>query len=59
MPVGKEDLRVFRELCDAFNSLEKGDLDDPSTAKPFPYLHGDVDRHRTDGDRSICARPVD
>ena len=59
MPVGKEDFRVVRELCDAFNSLEKGDLDDPSTARPFPYLHEDVDRHRTDGDRSSSARPVD
>jgi len=43
MSVGEEDFRVFRELCDAFNGLGKGDLDDPFTAKPFRYLHEDVE----------------
>jgi hypothetical protein len=38
-----EDFRVFRELCDAFNALGKGNLDDPFRAKPFQYLHEDVE----------------
>jgi len=41
--VGEEEFRVFRELCDAFNDLGRGDLDDPFTAKPFEYLHEDVE----------------
>jgi SnoaL-like domain len=43
MAVGEEDFRLFRELCDAFNGLGQGDLDDPFTAKPFRYLHEDVE----------------
>ena len=35
--------RLFRELCDAFSGLGQGDLDDPFTAKPFRYLHKDVE----------------
>jgi hypothetical protein len=45
MSVGEKEFQVFRELCDAFNRLGKGDLDldDPFTAKPFEYLHEDVE----------------
>jgi hypothetical protein len=43
MAEGEEDFRLFRELCDAFNGLGQGDLDDPFTAKPFQYLHEDVE----------------
>ena len=39
----EEDFRLFRELCDAFNGLGQGDLDDPFTAKPFRYLHENVE----------------
>ena len=39
----EEDFRVFRELCDAFNSLGKGHLGGPFEAKPFRYLHEDVE----------------
>jgi len=39
----EEDFRVFRDLCDAFNSLRKSQLDDPFEAKPFRYLHEDVE----------------
>jgi hypothetical protein len=42
MSEGEEDFRLFRELCDAFNGLGPGDLDDPFTARPFRYLHEDV-----------------
>ena len=35
--------RVFRDLCDAFNGLHKGHLDDPFAARPFRYLHEDVE----------------
>jgi ketosteroid isomerase-like protein len=41
--VEEADFRVFRELCDAFNSLVKSRLDDPLEAKPFRYLHEDVE----------------
>jgi ketosteroid isomerase-like protein len=41
--VEEEDFRVFRELCGAFNSLVKSHLDDPLEAKPFRYLHEDVE----------------
>jgi len=40
---GEEDFRVFRDLCDAFNSLGKRSNDDPLEAKPFRYLHEDVE----------------
>jgi ketosteroid isomerase-like protein len=43
MSVEDEDFRVFRELCDAFNSLGKSHLDDPLEAKPFRYLSEDVE----------------
>ena len=43
MSVEEADFRVFRELCDAFNSLVKSRLDDPLEAKPFRYLHEDVE----------------
>jgi ketosteroid isomerase-like protein len=43
MTLEEDDFRVFRELCDAFNGLEKSHLDDPFTAKPFRYLHEDVE----------------
>src|SRR5262245_37150942 len=45
MAVGEQQFRVFRDLCDAFNGLGKGDLDlnEPFTAKPFRYLHKDVE----------------
>jgi ketosteroid isomerase-like protein len=39
----EEDFRVFRDLCDAFNGLGKSHLDDPFVAKPFRYLHEDVE----------------
>ena len=39
----EEDFRVYRELCDAFNSLGKSHLDDPFEAAPFRYLHEDVE----------------
>jgi ketosteroid isomerase-like protein len=39
----EEDFRVFRELCGAFNRLGKVHLDDPYKAKPFRYLHEDVE----------------
>jgi ketosteroid isomerase-like protein len=39
----EEDFRVFSELCDAFNGLGKIPLDDPFEAKPFRYLHEDVE----------------
>ena len=38
-----EDFRVFRDLCDAFNSLGKNQLVVPFGAKPFRYLHEDVE----------------
>jgi ketosteroid isomerase-like protein len=37
------DFQVFRDLCDAFNDLEKRQLDDPFGAEPFRYLHEDVE----------------
>src|SRR5512133_1876538 len=43
MAEGEADFRLFRELCDAFNDLGGSDLDDPITAKPFQYLHEDVE----------------
>jgi ketosteroid isomerase-like protein len=43
MSEGEADFRLFRELCDAFNELGRSDLDDPFTAKPFQYLHEDVE----------------
>ncbi len=39
----EEDFRVFRDLCDAFNSLGKSHLGGPFEAKPFRYLHEDVE----------------
>ena len=39
----EEDFRVFRDLCDAFNSLGKRQLGGPFEAKPFRYLHEDVE----------------
>jgi ketosteroid isomerase-like protein len=39
----KEEFRIFRDLCEAFNSLGKGQLDDPFEAKPFRYLHEGVE----------------
>src|SRR5262245_31334453 len=39
----EKDFRVFRELCSAFNALGESDLDDPFGAKPFRYLHEDVE----------------
>jgi hypothetical protein len=39
----EEDFRVFCELCDAFNGLRKSHLDDPFKAKPFRYLHEEVE----------------
>ena len=38
----EEDFRVFRELCDAFNSLGKRHFGGPFEARPFKYLHEDV-----------------
>ena len=38
-----EDFRLFRDLCDAFNGLGHGQPDDPFGAKPFRYLHADVE----------------
>jgi ketosteroid isomerase-like protein len=43
MSVEDEDCQIFRELCDAFNGLEKRHLADPFEAKPFRYLHEDVE----------------
>jgi ketosteroid isomerase-like protein len=43
MSVEEEDFRVYRELCDAFNTLGKSRLDDPFEAAPFRYLHRDVE----------------
>ena len=43
MSAEDEDFRVFHELCDAFNGLGKSQLDDPFEAKPFRYLHEDVE----------------
>jgi ketosteroid isomerase-like protein len=37
------DFQVFRDLCDAFNSLGKSRLGDPFGAEPFQYLHEDVE----------------
>ncbi len=39
----EEDFRVFRDLCDAFNGLGKVRPDDALGAKPFRYLHEDVE----------------
>jgi hypothetical protein len=39
----EEDFRLFRDLCDAFNGLGKRHLDDPFEAKPFRYLHEEVE----------------
>ena len=39
----EEDFRVFRELCDAFNNLGKRHPGGPFEAKPFRYLHEDVE----------------
>ncbi|HEY6637763.1 MAG TPA: nuclear transport factor 2 family protein [Solirubrobacterales bacterium] len=39
----EEDFRVFSDLCDAFNGLARNQLDDPFGAKPFRYLHEDVE----------------
>jgi len=39
----EEDLRLFQDLCDAFNGLGKSQLDDPFQAEPFRYLHEDVE----------------
>ena len=39
----EEDFRVFRDLCDAFNSLGKRHPGGPFEAKPFRYLHEDVE----------------
>jgi hypothetical protein len=39
----ERDFRVFSELCDAFNALGKRHLDDPFEAKPFRYLHEEVE----------------
>ena len=41
--LGKQDFRLFRDLCDAFNSLGNSQLDDPLEAEPFGYLHEDVE----------------
>ena len=43
MSAEEGDFRVFRELCDAFNGLGKSQLEDPFEAKPFRYLHEDVE----------------
>ena len=43
MSAEEEDFRVFHELCGAFNRLGKVHLDDPYKAKPFRYLHEDVE----------------
>ena len=43
MSAEEDDFRVFRELCDAFNELEKAHLDDPFEARPFRYLHDEVE----------------
>jgi SnoaL-like domain len=43
MSAEEGDFRVFRELCDAFNGLGKSQLEDPFKAKPFRYLHEDVE----------------
>jgi hypothetical protein len=43
VPPEEEDFQVFRDLCDAFNSLGKCQLDEPFGAKPFQYLHEDVE----------------
>jgi hypothetical protein len=39
----EEDFRIFCDLCDAFNSLGKSQLDDPFQAEPFRYLDEDVE----------------
>lgn len=39
----EEDFWVFRDLCDAFNGLGKVRPDDALGAKPFRYLHEDVE----------------
>jgi ketosteroid isomerase-like protein len=39
----EEDFWVFRDLCDAFNGLGKVRPDDALGAKPFWYLHEDVE----------------
>jgi ketosteroid isomerase-like protein len=39
----EEDFRVFRDLCDAFNGLGKVRPEDALGAKPFRYLHEDVE----------------
>jgi hypothetical protein len=43
MSMEEEDFRVYRGLCAAFNSLGKSHLDDPFEAKPFRYLHEEVE----------------
>jgi hypothetical protein len=39
----EKDFRLFRDLCEAFNSLGTSQIDDPLEAKPFRYLHEDVE----------------
>ena len=39
----ERDFRLFRDLCDAFNSLGESKLGEPLEAKPFRYLHVDVE----------------
>ncbi len=39
----EEDFSAFSDLCDAFNGLARSKLDDPFGAKPFRYLHEDVE----------------
>jgi ketosteroid isomerase-like protein len=39
----ERDFQLFRDLCDAFNSLGESKLDEPFEAKPFRYLHDDVE----------------
>ncbi len=39
----EEDFWLFGDLCDAFNSLGRSQLDDPFEAKPFRYLREDVE----------------
>ena len=62
----EEDFQVFRDLCDAFNSLGKSRLGDPFGAEPFQYLHEDVDfrtipafrgRRGTRGTLEPCSGP--
>ncbi|HEY8779113.1 MAG TPA: hypothetical protein VIL93_04925 [Solirubrobacterales bacterium] len=39
----EDEFGVFGDMCEAFNSLDKRHLDDPFEARPFRYLHEEVE----------------